>query len=162
MTGLRDHGPPPDHWTPELVEARLVEALRWVRFTAGRVGPGAVRSAMPVYVPQLADYLEEGWGLPERAPDDDLEARPHMPGAEEISQLEAALSWVGAILAPRSVEMARAVNAVAFSKACAIPFSRIAKQRGISRATAYRLRDRGLSIISVHLDQEGVPPWPES
>lgn len=162
MISGRNQSPPPDHWTPDLVEARLVDAVRWMRFSGGGVGPASIRSAMPIFIPSLRDFAEEGWGLPERADEDeDLETRERPPTLEEIAALEDALTWVGGIIAPRDIDMARAVNAAVFAKAYDIPFTAVIRRRRMDRRTAYRLRDRGLSVISVVLDQRGVPAWQE-
>lgn len=153
------HDPPPDHWTPELVEDRLIEAVRFAACVAGHTGPAGITSAMPIFVPGWEDFLEEGWGLPE-PPEEEKDA-PRRPTPAEVTRMIGALHWVADILAPEHPRRARAVNAWIMARAYNLAFSRVIRERGMSRAFAYRLRDQGLSIISQRLAEKGVPPWPE-
>jgi hypothetical protein len=153
--------PPPDHWTPALVEERLIEAVTFLRHSERRVGPRGYHSAMPRYTPTIEDHLAEGWGMPEPPDDDDGPEEP-LPRytAAQVEGLHAALSWVGKIIAPEKPDMARAVNAWIFAKAYGRPFNRVLRARGIARTRAYALRDRGLATISVRLQARGVPAYP--
>lgn len=153
------HDPPPDHWTPELVEERLIEAVGFVaRATAG-AGPAGYTSALPAFHPRLADFLEEGWGLPE-PPDEDEPTKPARLTPRQVERHMCAIQWVADYLAPDNPGRARAVNAWIFARAYRRPFGKVAAERGLSRSFAYRLRDQGLSILSQRLQSEGVPPWP--
>jgi len=155
------HNPPPDHWPPDLVEARLIEAVQFAARTAGRAGPAGIGSAMPDFIPTLEDFLAEGWVLPDPPDEDEDDDEPQRaPTASEVTQLLAALNWVADMLAPDQPGRARAVNAWVFAKAYNIPFSRVIRQRGMSRSFAYTLRDQGLSVLSQRLQEQGVPPWP--
>jgi len=152
----------PDHWTPELVEERLIEAVTFAARTGGRAGPAGITSGMPIFTPTLEDFLEEGWGLPE-PPDDDEDQEPRRePTPREVTRLVEAMQWVADLLAKDHPRRARAVNAWVCAKAFGIPFKIIIRDRGMSRSFAYALRDQGLSIISQRLDDKGVPPWPTS
>jgi len=152
---------PPDHWTPELVEERLIEAVRFAGRIAGRVGPAGIGSGMPDFRPTIEDFLEEGWGLP-APPDEEEETTPALPSPEQVTRMIAALSWVADLLAPDHPGRARAVNAWIFAQAHYRPFAKVARERGLSRSFAYTMRDQGLSILSQKLQASGVPPWPES
>lgn len=151
---------PPDHWTPELVEERLVDAVRWLRFAGAAVGPAKIRSGQPDYRPAWEDYFCEGWGFPEFAPVDERDIRP-APTRAQVAQHEAALNWVGDIVLPVGERLARAVNAWIASKAYDRPFRDVLRDRGISRTFAYSLKDRALVIVSIELDARGVPAWGE-
>lgn len=151
--------PPPDHWTPELVEERLIEAVRFVAHAAGRAGPAGFSSGLPEFHPTLEDFLAEGWGLPD-PPDEEEETAPAKPTPDQVERHLAAVAWVADYLAPEHPGRARAVNAWIFAQAHRRPFAKVIRERGMSRSFAYRLRDQGLSILSQRLDAEGVPPWP--
>lgn len=155
---MRRDGPPPDHWTPALVEGRLIEAVRFLRHLPDRAGPQGYKSAMPHFRPTLEDFLEEGWGLPD-PPDDDEEPPPRLTAGDVQRMLEA-LAWVPDLLAPDQPEIARALNAWVFAQAHDRPFKKVIRQRGLSRTRAYGMRDRGLAIISVKLARKGVEPCP--
>lgn len=60
-------------WTPARAGEVMIEAVTWARHCAGPVGPAGYRGRSNVFSLQssLADHLEEGWGLPEIAGDDD-------------------------------------------------------------------------------------------
>lgn len=149
----------PEVWTPELVNKRLVEAVRWVRFHGGPVGPSGVKSCMPSYRPSLEDHLEEGWGLPEVADDEAEPARPKPlpPTPEMVEKLIDALTWVSRYVAPTNPGSARMLALWLRCKVYRRDFEDDLAGR-VSRGHAYRLRDRGLSLIAVALTNAGVEP----
>ncbi|MCA1776098.1 MAG: hypothetical protein LC676_10950 [Loktanella sp.] len=149
----------PEQWTPDLLEAQLIEAVQFAARTFGRTGPADVGSAMPEFRPTLDDFLENGWGLPE-PPDEDEETTPALPSPAQVSRHMAALEWVADYLARDHPARARAVNAWIVSKATGVPFSKIIRRKGMQRSFAYTQRDRGLSLLSQILDERGVPVCP--
>ncbi len=149
-----------DGWTPRLVGAQMIAAVRWVRRYGGAVGPASVRGSMPAFKAGLDDFLDEGWGLPECA-DDDEEQRPQepLPSPEQVSRHIAALQWPAVYLLPRNHGAALMLNLWVGCKAVRRPFDAAVKARGtMSRGAAYALRDRGLSIISQKLQDSGIKP----
>lgn len=156
------HQPPADVWTPDRVKAVLKEAISWARRYAGPVGPAPMRGSMPNYKPTLEDHLEEGWGVPEVAGDELPWDKPIELPVDPIraDYLMASLSWVSVYLVNAghpatgkvvSLWMAHSVsrNGRAFDAAL--------KREGMSRGHAYRVRDRGLSLIAQGLTADGVP-----
>lgn len=156
------HTIPADVWTPDRVKATLKEAISWARKHAGPVGPAPIRGSMPNYKPSLDDHLEEGWGIPEEAGDLDDWSKPiELPiDPKRADDLMASLSWVSIYLVNSghpvtgkivSLWMAHSVsrNGRAFEAAL--------KREKMSRGHAYRIRDRGLSIIAQGLTADGVP-----
>jgi len=149
-------------WTPALVGETLIEAVRWVHYTGGTAGPDGFRGVGGVFKLQstLADHLDEGWGLPEIAGDDDPEERLLYvpPKPRTVSLYEAALEWPSEYL-DGDHNGAGAILAVwVRCKVFRRSFDGAVTRRGtISRGAAYRLRDRGLSMISQGLDRDRVP-----
>ncbi|TXH44938.1 MAG: hypothetical protein E6Q97_31945 [Desulfurellales bacterium] len=143
-------------WTPGEVKAELVEAVRWVRFHGGPVGPSGIRSCMPSYTPSLEDHLEEGWGLPEVAGDD----RPGdkkvslPPTPERVEQLIDALTWISRYVVATNPGSAQMLALWVRCKVYRRDFGDAVEGR-LSRSSAYRLRDRGLGIIATRLTAEG-------
>lgn len=148
-------------WTPKLAGDRFVTALRWATYTGGKVGPSGIRGSMPAFNATMDDHLDEGWGLPEVAGDDepgDGKRLVVQATAAQISAYEAALLWPALYLYPAHEGSARMLCLWARCKVYRKPFDDVLKRRGtISRATAFRLRDRALSVISIGLDKDGVP-----
>lgn len=147
-----------DGWTPERAGERLVEALRWAHVAAGRVGAaGVVGMRLPDAVLSMEDRLALGWGLHEVAePEEERPLRVQLSAAE-VSRLEDVLCWPARYLCPDHAGSARIVGLWAACKARRTSFDRAVKARGtIARATAFRLRDRGLSLISQGLERDGI------
>lgn len=145
-----------DQWEPKIVRERLVEAVRWARYNAGQTGPSGIRSCMPAYVAGLEDHLESGWGLPETAdPKEEKTLRVNLAPAK-VTQILASLEWCAEYLRDHQGS-AVWLNVWLRCKVYGGDFNRVAAARGVSRAHAYRLRDRGLSLIAQGLDSKGVP-----
>lgn len=148
-----------ESWTPRLVRDRMVEAVRWARYNVGLTGPSQIRSTMPAFVASLEDHLEEGWGFPELAADngpDEKVIRINLP-PKKVQQLIDALEWCAKYLAADHPGSARMLNLWVRCRVYKADFNRNIEARGISRAHAYRLRDRGLSVIAQGLDADRVP-----
>ena len=147
-------------WTPKRVGEAMTAALRWATYSGGKVGPAGLRGSMPSFIASLDDHLDEGWGLPEVAGDEepgDGKRLVVQATAAQITQHEAALLWSARYLCPDYEGSARMLGLWLRCKVYRRPFDDAVKRRGtISRATAFRLRDRGLSIISTGLDRDGV------
>lgn len=151
--------PAEDGWTPARAGEALVEALRWARYAAGRVGPaGMVSARLPETLLTEDEHEAMGWGLKESADPDDLPPmRIHLtPG--QVMRHEAALLWPAVYLVGARMQgSARMVGLWAACKAYKRPFSRAIDGRGFSRPAAYALRDKGLSIIAQCLARDQVP-----
>lgn len=152
--------PPAAQWTPELVGNALVEAMRWAA-AQGPVGPKGFSYVRLPFAATLDDHLDEGWGLPEVAGQDEpTEGRPLrilLPPAV-VSRHRAALEWPARYLCPDHVGSARALGLWVACKATGRSFDGALKARAtIHRSVAYRLRDRGLSLVSMGLARDGVP-----
>ena len=148
-----------DGWTPKAVKERMVEAVRWARYNIGPTGPVPIRSSMPIFRPTLDDHLEEGWGLPEKAEgveEAEQVLRIALP-PEKIQQMIDALEWCAKYVAAEHPGSARMLNLWVRCRVYKGDFNRVVEARGISRGHAYRLRDRGLSIIAQALVADGVP-----
>ena len=148
-----------DGWTPKAVKDRMVEAVRWARYNVGPTGPAPMRSAMPIFLPTMEDHLEEGWGLPEKAEgvdEPDRVLRIALP-PEKIQQMIDTLEWCAKYLAADHPGSARMLNLWLRCRVYRGDFNKVVEARGISRAHAYRLRDRGLSLIAQALVANRVP-----
>lgn len=151
----------PETWTPDLVGKRLCAAVRWATYSGKAVGPAGICGSMPAFNPTLDDHLDEGWGLPEVAGDEETGDGKRLvvqATASQITQHEAALLWPVIYLHPAHEGSARMLCLWVRCKVHKRSFDDAVRRRGtISRATAFRLRDKGLSIISIGLDRAGVP-----
>lgn len=152
-------GAPPaaDGWTLEKVGERLVEALRWADHAAGRTGAsGMVGMRLPEAILSMEDRLALGWGLHEVAdPEEERPLRVQLSAAQ-VAALEEVLQWPAKYLCPDHAGSARMVGLWAACRARKSSFDVALKaRRTIAKATAYRLRDRGLTLISQGLDRDG-------
>lgn len=135
----------------------LIEALRWARYAAGRTGPaGFVGMRLPEAVLSMEDRLALGWDAAVESDPEDVFQMRFRPSAAAISRHEAALHWPATYLCPDHHGSARMCGLWAASKAYRRSFDGALKARGVHRSLAYRLRDRGLSLISQGLDRDGV------
>ncbi len=149
-------------WTPELVLEVMVDAQRWAKRTGRPVGPAGYARSRSDYRATEKDHDVEGWGLPEVADPDDLPPMRVQPTAALVTLYEAALEWPADFLCPDHVGSARCLGLFAACKAYGLPVAPELKARRVARHVAYRLRDRGLSLISQGLERDGVPvPQPE-
>lgn len=142
-------------WTPKLVGERLVEAVKWAGRSAGPVGPAGLSTVRLAYLA----HLDPDWGVIEVAGDDRPEERQLRipPTPRQITAFEDALDWPRRYLCPEYEGSARILALWVRCKATRMAFNAAVKARGtIARATAFRLRDRGLSLIAQGLEREGV------
>lgn len=149
-------------WTPKLVSEVMIAALKWAADTAGRVGPsGFATSRANGYVATLEDHLAEGWGLPEVAdPQDDRPIRRAYTSAELVL-FPRVIQWQGTYLRDRP-EVGRVLGIWLRYRA----YGQYGDRRGwearwrdigYSRGHAYRVRDKGLSLIAQGLYRDRVP-----
>lgn len=147
-------------WTPKLVREQLVEAVTWARYNAGPTGPATVRALYPTYFATDADFATEGWGLRESA-DDPTDAPPprRRLSPKQISRLIEALHWPGRYAVPGHPGSSRILNLWLRCKVHKVNFDKTIERQGkMSRASAYRMRDRALTAIAMGLSRDGVAP----
>ncbi|WP_336801765.1 hypothetical protein [Kaistia sp. MMO-174] len=150
-----------DVWTPKMVRECLVEAIRWARYHAGPTGPAAVRSTFPAFVAGPEDFEAEGWGIRESA-DDPTEPPPtrRRLSPREVSQLTDALFWTTRYVIAELPTSALVLNLWLRCKVYRRNFDdAIASRQEMSRASAYRYRDRATAAIAMGLTRDGVEPW---
>ena len=159
---FEDPAHPVDQWSPKLVGERLVEAVRWARYSGGRVGPAGIGSGLPMMILTEEERIAE-FGLPD-GPDEEEEekAARHRLRIQatpaQVSAYERALEWPTIYLVPDHQDSARVLGIWVRCKVYNMPFAEaVDRRKWLSRAMAYRYRDRALSIISVGLDKAGVP-----
>ncbi|ABS14250.1 hypothetical protein I6H96_02645 [Brucella anthropi] len=147
-------------WLPKIVDERLVEAAKLAQRTAGPTGPREDGNAWPKFQREFLDWYDEikdefgniighvQTGEPEKK-------MPYIP-ARKISQMEAAIQWPMHYLkehdGPRNV-----LSVYLRCKAYRKPFGQACKRLGWPRATAYRARDKALSLIAQGLNSDGIP-----
>ncbi|MCV2873299.1 hypothetical protein OEZ71_13450 [Defluviimonas sp. WL0050] len=145
-------------WSHDDVIDRMVEALRWLRRYAPRaMGRGMVSSRVSrAFLADEAAHAEAGWGLIERAdgpePDREIELPPT---PRQISGHERALTWL--TLYVPDPELRRVLAIWLGCKAHKRDFRRALEARGIPRASAYRYRDRALTMIAGVLSRSDEP-----
>ena len=150
-----------DQWSPKLVGERLVEAVRWARYSGGRVGPAGIGSGLPMMILTEEERIAE-FGLPDGPDEEEEKAARHKLRIQatpaQVSAYERALEWPTIYLVPDHQESARVLGLWVRCKVYKLPFAEaVDRRKWLSRAMAYRYRDRALSIISVGLDKAGVP-----
>lgn len=145
-------------WTAKLVRETLADAVRWAHHTVTSGASGMSGSQFP-YKASLEDHLEEGWGLPEIAGDEEEEEKERVfVSAERAQQYEAALQWQAAYLGADHPVSSQLLAAWLRSqiKRRSGAFEAAAKRMGFGKSQAYRLRDRALGVIAMGLTVDGV------
>ena len=125
-------------WTPTLVEERLVEAASVMKRLPNVRGPGCV-SAWPKMLLEFADLVEQ-----EPSP-----LKAARPSPDAITRMEETLNWLR-WLQPDDSKLV-------WSRAERTPWKPICWRFGISRATAHRRWQYGLSVIALRLNGRSVP-----
>jgi hypothetical protein len=160
LTDPRDMIAAKDLWVPKMVEERLIEAVRIANYTAGSVGPRGYGSGLPgelvALLGQPENEGEKTWW--ERASIDSEEARPKRAiSAQKVTKMEEAIRWPLTYLDGQDGPC----RVLALYLRCKVtkgrPFNAAVKKKKWSRATAYRVRDRALSIIAQGLNRDRVP-----
>jgi hypothetical protein len=125
-------------WTPRLVEERLLEAVVVLRCMPGARVQGYF-STWPSVLSEFSDIVGQ----------EPIRLRRPPPSAAEISHMEATLAWIG-WLDP-------ALGKLVWARAERSPWKVICWRFGISRATANRRWEYGLSIIVWKLNGRPTP-----
>jgi hypothetical protein len=112
---------------------------------------------LPEAILTMEDRLALGWGLHEVAdPEEERPLRVQLSAAQ-VTALEETLQWPAKYLCPAHEGSARMVGLWAACRARKSSFDGALRARKtIARATAFRLRDRGLSLIAHGLDRDEV------
>jgi hypothetical protein len=143
-------------WTPEVVGETLIDAGWLAIITEGRVGPAQVRSLMPVVQMSGPERMAAGWDFAVGIDDEEIARRRRRSlSPARVSFLLRAMEWPKNYLADEP-GAARLLQLWVACKTSRKRYSGELKRRGLARATAYRKRDRALSLISVGLDRDGV------
>lgn len=137
----------PVTWTVEAVRETLVDALWHCLITGGPSGPV---EAGPSFWSSAPDWEEDESEKAKR--------RRARRSPARVSFLERAIRWPVEYLADNPTEAA-ALQLWLRCKVTKAKFIDVCEREGIARASAYRNRDRALTIISVGLDRAGVPLW---
>jgi hypothetical protein len=141
----------PEQWNPALVGKALVWALKIARATAGATHPRSYGNGMPSVVYTREEIFE--MGIEEDRP------RRLPPSSIEITRADAVLFWQSRFLVtdPDLIESSAMLKAWLRCRTHRRSFGKECDDRGWARATAYRRRDRALSVISQGLDRDRVP-----
>lgn len=153
-----DYVPPADVptdqlWTADQVKDRLVEAARLIERTGGRVAPREPGSTMPDYSYDWGDLIGQSQSATLYKGGNRVTIGA---SSRAISRCEQAMRWpiqyLEEVDGPR-----RVLRLFLRCRALRVPFNAAIKQKGWSRATAFRARDRALAIIAVGLIKDRVP-----
>lgn len=141
-------------WTKDDVVERLVDGVKALHRSAGRVGPKEFGSVMPEVLVEWEDMLA-------RAGNDDAKEKNRIRLAVTPRQMrlaEEAMAW------PRQYvdEQKHRVALMTWlaSKALRISFTKLLRARGMPKSTAELHRDRALAHIVVGLMRAGIDPRP--
>jgi|SRR5580704_11921783 hypothetical protein len=124
-------------WTPRLVEERLLEAADVLRRMPGARVQGYI-STWPSVLYEFSDIVGQ----------EPIRLRCLPPSAAKISRMEATLPWIGWL----DPDLGKLV----WARAERSPWKVICWRFGISRATANRRWEYGLSIIAWRLNGRPV------
>ncbi|CAM3631802.1 hypothetical protein TH8_08820 [Thalassospira profundimaris] len=125
-------------WTPERVEDRLVEAADVLK----RLPEEKVQGFFNVWPEVARDFADMVGAIPQPM-------RRPPPSAAAISRMEETLTWIR-FLAPEDGKLL-------WARAEGAPWKAICWRFGVSRATAHRRWQYGLSVIALRLDGRRVP-----
>jgi len=125
-------------WTPERVEERLSEAADVLK----RLPEEKVQGFFNVWPEVVRDFADMVGATPRPM-------RRPPPSAAAISRMEEALTWMR-FLAPED-------GRLLWARAEGAPWKAICWRFGVSRATAHRRWQYGLSVIALRLGGRRVP-----
>ena len=125
-------------WTPERVEERLTEAADVLR----RLPEEKVQGFFNVWPEVVRDFADMVGALPQPM-------RRPPPSASAISRMEETLTWMR-FLAPEDGKLL-------WARAEGARWKAICWRFGVSRATAHRRWQYGLSVIALRLGGRRVP-----
>lgn len=139
-------------WTPKIVQTVLVGAARWCVASEGRVKPMQFKNNMPdVFMTGLDRYFEK-WA---EKPEGDRPRKRLYFSPADISEYERAIWWPVTYLSD-DPEFGAAMQLWLQCKAERRQFDDAVDEVGLSRATAYRWRDKGFSLIAQGLTRDRV------
>jgi hypothetical protein len=143
-------------WTPDLVGETLIDAGWLAIITEGRVGPVQVRSLMPAMAMTGPERMAAGWDFALASDDEEIARRRRRSlSPARVSFLLRAMEWPKNYLAGEP-GAARLLQLWVACKTSRRRYSGELKRRGLARATAYRKRDKALSLISISLDRDRI------
>lgn len=146
-------------WDPRAVESRLIEAAVICGRTAGSIGPKQFGSNWPTTLHDFADLVAQAEGGQLDRNNAERNRIRFNATAAQVTRSDQAMAWAARYLeghpGPRGV-----LQIWLLCKATRRKFVKECKKRGWSRATAYRARDKALSIIAIGLSRDGLPPVP--
>lgn len=135
-------------WDHKMVERRLVEAVTIAERATRNPSPKGTGALWPT-------WLYDGDDLAGQSADDNPPAR--VVPRFRINEMEEAILWQAKYLANHEGP-ARVLRTYLRCRAYRKSFSQTVKRKGWSRATAYRARDKALTIIAFSLMRDGIPP----
>lgn len=143
-----------NQWTREMVEERLIEAVRLAEDVIRNPFPDGAKSNWPKHRYEWSDLIAQV-----ESPND---ARKYgrlrnTASRKEIENMESALRWQTLYLNDHG-GAARVLSAFLRARARRKSFIEIIKKNGWSKATAYRMRDRALTLIAVGLMRDKIFP----
>jgi len=125
-------------WTRDRVEGRLIEAADVLRRLPDERLQGFV-SSWPTMFHRFADLV--GQAPPTQ--------KPAAPAPDAISRMEATLPWLTWLQSDEAK--------LVWARAEGAPWKAICRRFGITRATAHRRWEYGLSVITWRLNGQRVP-----
>lgn len=144
-------------WTPKLVGDEMIEAIRWAKYAIGRVGPAGIKSSMPKLSFFASERDLEQWPAIQEL-DPEPMRRSYAPW--QVSRFERVLQWPMTYLGDLPKKDPEAIWFFRLWVDCKITkgmkFDPTLDQIGLSRATAYRKRDKILSEIAKGLTRDGI------
>lgn len=136
-------------WDQKMVERRLIEAVVNAERAIRNPNPKGAVAAWP-------KWLYDAEDLAGQKAEDNTPAR--VVPRFRITEMEEAIHWQAKYLCCHEGP-ARVLRTYLRCKAYRRSFSEMAKRKGWSRATAYRARDKALTIIAFCLMRDKVPPF---
>lgn len=145
----------PAYWTPELVLARLMDAMEILSRTVSKPGPKAIRSVMPEFEREALSIHS----MIEQMHDDSLHKLTNKIGTNslsgQITLMEEAIEWPGKYLLHWPGPL-RVLNTALYAKAHRMTWAKVLRMHGIPRPTAKDARARALRIIAEGLNRDAV------
>lgn len=136
-------------WTIDMVAERLIEAVRTAERAVKRPAPSQGHVAWPSWIYSYEDIMDH-------KPEDQAPPRGHATRGQ-IDRMEEAIQWQSQYLKAED-GAARVLRTYLKCKVYRVPFDKACKRKGWARATAYRSRDRAMTIIAYSLMRDGVKP----
>ena len=141
-------------WTKDDVVDRLVDGVKALHRSAGRVGPKEFGSVMPEVLVEWEDMLA-------RVGNDDAKDRNRVRLAvtpRQMRQAEEAMAWPREHVGDEKLRVA--LMTWLASKALRVSFTKLVKARGMAKTTAESRRDRAIALIVYGLMRSGIDPRP--